>query len=87
MNSLSSRYNGDRFSTQYGYRIIEIDENDTSVYETRAVHWYEVFDAEYAFNEMKRMTNKTAMKIKNKMPSFENGLTGAQVPLEQSSSI
>jgi hypothetical protein len=33
------------------------------------------------------MTNKTAMKIKNKMPSFENGLIGAQVPLEQSSSI
>ncbi len=23
------------------------------------------------------------MKIKNKAPSFENGLTGAQVPLEQ----
>ena len=32
-------------------------------------------------------TNKTAMKTKNKAPSFENGLTGAQVPLEQFSSI
>ena len=29
--------------------------------------------------------NKTMMKIKNNIPSFEKGLTGAQVPLEQSS--
>ena len=33
------------------------------------------------------MANKTNMKIKNKEPSFENGLTGAQVPFEQLSSI
>lgn len=66
MNSLSSRYNGDRFSTQYGYRMIEIDEKDTTVYTTRAVHWYEVFDAEYAFNEMKNGDDfgfKTALEI------------------------
>ena len=66
MNSLSTRYNGDRFSTQYGYRMIEIDEKDTTVYTTRAVHWYEVFDAEYAFNEMKNGDDfgfKTALEI------------------------
>lgn len=66
MNSLSTRYNGDRFSTQYGYRMIEIDEKDTSVYTTRAVHWYELFDVEYAFSEMKKGDDfgfKTALEI------------------------
>lgn len=66
MNSLSTRYNGDRFSTQYGYRMIEIDEKDTSVYITRAVHWYELFDVEYAFSEMKNGDDfgfKTALEI------------------------
>lgn len=66
MNSLSTRYNGDRFSTQYGYRMIELDENDTSVYETRSVHWYEIFDAEYAINEMKNGDDfgfRTALEI------------------------
>ena len=53
MNSLSTRYDGDAFSTQYGYRMLEIDEKDTSVYTTRVVHWYDIFDAEYAVNEMK----------------------------------
>ena len=38
-------------------------------------------------NTKNRTTIKTAMKTKNKAPSFENGLTGAQVPLEQLSSI
>ncbi len=42
-NSLSSRYNGDAFSSQYGYRIIEVDEKDTSVYTSRVVHWYDMF--------------------------------------------
>lgn len=43
VNSLSTRYNGDRFSTQYGYRIIEVDENDTSKYISRVEHWYDMF--------------------------------------------
>ena len=51
--SLSTRYNGDRYSTQYGYRILEIDENDTSVFTSRVVHWYDIFDIDYATNEMK----------------------------------
>lgn len=42
-NSLSTRYNGDAFSSQYGYRIIDINEADTSTYTTRAVHWYDYF--------------------------------------------
>ncbi len=41
VNSLSSRYNGDAFSTQYGYRMVEIDENTPSKYTTRVVHWYD----------------------------------------------
>lgn len=43
VNSLSTRYNGDTFSTQYGYRVIDIKESDTSVYTTRVVHWYDMF--------------------------------------------
>lgn len=43
VNSLSTRYNGDRFSTQYGYRILEVDENNTSCYSSRVEHWYDMF--------------------------------------------
>lgn len=42
-NSLSTRYNGDSFSTQYGYRIIDVKESDTSVYTTKVVHWFDMF--------------------------------------------
>ena len=45
VNSLSTRYNSDAYSAQYGYRIIEVDENDTSVYTSRSVHWYDMFSA------------------------------------------
>lgn len=44
VNSLSTRYNGDAFSTQYGYRMITVDENNTSKYETKVVHWYDFFN-------------------------------------------
>ena len=50
-NSLSTRYNRDRFSSQYGYRIIEVDEKDTSHYTSRVEHWYDMLtkaDAEEA---------------------------------------
>ncbi len=40
VNSLSTRYNGDAFSTQYGYRVIELDENAPDEYETRVERWY-----------------------------------------------
>ncbi len=66
MNSLSTRYNGDAYSTQYGYRIIEVDEKDTSAYSTRVVHWYDIFDIDYAINEMQNGDNygfKTSLDI------------------------
>lgn len=44
-NSLSTRYNGDAYSSQYGYRIIDLDENDTSTYQTRTQRWYNAFSA------------------------------------------
>lgn len=64
--SLSTRYNGDRYSTQYGYRILDIDEKDTSVFTSRVVHWYDIFDIDYATNEMKNGDTygfKTALDI------------------------
>ncbi|MBQ3085842.1 MAG: metallophosphoesterase [Clostridia bacterium] len=46
VNSLSTRYNGDAFSTQYGYRMLYVNENDTSVYTSKVVHWYDLFSSE-----------------------------------------
>ena len=60
MNSLSTRYNGDAFSTQYGYRMLVIDENDTSTYETKVVHWYDMITFE---NMAEFGTNKTAFSV------------------------
>ncbi len=45
VNSLSTRYGGDAFSTQYGYRMLTVNENDTSVYESSVMHWYDMFSA------------------------------------------
>ena len=41
VNTVSTRYEGDAFSTQYGYRVIELDENTPDKYETRVVRWYD----------------------------------------------
>ena len=41
VNSLSTRYNGDAFSTQYGYRVIELNEAAPDTYQTRVVRWYD----------------------------------------------
>ena len=43
VNSLSTRYQNDSFSTQYGYRMIEVDENDLSRYTSRVVHWFDLY--------------------------------------------
>lgn len=59
-NSLSTRYNGDAFSTQYGYRMIDINENDTSTYETKVVHWYDMVTFE---NIAEFGGNKTAFSV------------------------
>lgn len=45
VNSLSTRYNGDAFSTQYGYRMLIVDESDPSVYTSEVMHWYNMFSA------------------------------------------
>ena len=44
VNSLSTRYISLFHSTQCGYRVIEIDENDTSTYETRVVRIFDTYD-------------------------------------------
>ena len=59
-NSLSTRYNGDAFSTQYGYRILEINEADTSKYTTKVVHWYDVYGLKDIANAN---GNKTVMSV------------------------
>ncbi|MBQ4572284.1 MAG: metallophosphoesterase [Clostridia bacterium] len=46
VNSLSTRYIGLAHSTQCGYRIIEVDENDTSTYKTRVARIYDMFNFE-----------------------------------------
>ena len=42
-----TRYKGLAYTTQYGYRVVEIDERDTSEYETRVERLYDVFDFGY----------------------------------------
>ena len=46
VNSLSTRYIGLFHSTQCGYRVIEVDENDTSAYETRVMRMFDIYDYE-----------------------------------------
>ncbi len=43
VNSLSTRSESDRFSSQYGYRMIEVDERDTGKYSCRVERWYNMF--------------------------------------------
>ncbi len=52
-NSLSTRYIGLFHSTQCGYRVIEVDENDTSDYETRVVRMFDTYDFELVKEEKK----------------------------------
>ena len=46
VNSLSTRYISLAHSTQCGYRVIELDENDTSTYETRVIRIYDMYDSD-----------------------------------------
>ncbi len=43
VNSLSTRYQDDCFSTQYGYRMIYVDESNTALYSSKVVRWYDVY--------------------------------------------
>ena len=42
-----TRYKGLAYTTQYGYRVVEIDENDTSSYSTRVERLFDVFNFDY----------------------------------------
>ena len=42
-----TRYKGVAYTTQYGYRVVEIEENDTSSYNTRVERLFDVFDFGY----------------------------------------
>lgn len=69
VNSLSTRFNGDRFSTMYGYRIIEVDENDTSRYTSYNERWYNMYSKK-DIKELKAtadaFTVKTAVAVTRK---------------------
>lgn len=92
VNSLSTRYNGDRFSTLYGYRILEIDENNTSEYKSRVEHWYDMFSRkdisaikasgdDFGYKTAKNVTNKgIGRKIFEKICRGFSGLvTGRRI--------
>ena len=46
--SPATRYKSSPYATQYGYRVIEIDESNTSTYQTRVEHLYDTFTMKYA---------------------------------------
>ncbi len=58
VNSLSTRYERTAFSTQYGYRIIELREDAADTYETHVVHWYDFVNAE----EVKQLADSRSDK-------------------------
>ena len=62
VNSISTRYIGLAHSTQCGYRIIEIDENDTSKYQTRVSRIYDIFNFE-AVKAEKESGNKFTYRM------------------------
>ncbi len=53
VNSLSTRYISLFHSTQCGYRVIEVDEKDTSTYETRVERIFDIYDSETTKEEWK----------------------------------
>ena len=95
VNSLSTRYIGLFHATQCGYRVIEIDENDTSTYETRVERIYDNFDFEAVKEEKENgdeFTYKMAREfaVKGKIQKIATdicreiteALTGRQVSFE-----
>ncbi len=70
-----TRYKGLAYTTQYGYRVIEIDENDTSSYSTRVERLYDVFDRDYA-KAQKESGDKYSKKI-----SYELAVKGKKQKL------
>lgn len=66
-----TRYKGLAYTTQYGYRVVEIDEKDTSTYETRVERLYDVFDFDY-IKTAKENGDKYSKRI-----AFELAVKGA----------
>ena len=66
-----TRYKGLAYTTQYGYRVVEIDENDTSTYTTRVERLYDVFDRDYA-----KLQKESADKYSKKI-SYELAVKGS----------
>ena len=62
VNSLSTRSQSDRFSSQYGYRIIEVDEKDTARYTSRVERWYNMFTLS-RIAEIKKSGDEKGAKI------------------------
>ncbi len=66
VNSGSTRFNGDAYSTQYGYRILEVDENNPQTYYTRVEKWYDMFSLSDIFalkGEDDDLGFKTALSV------------------------
>ncbi len=81
VNSLSTRYIGLFHSTQCGYRVIEIDENDTSTYETRVARMFDIYDFETVKEEKKngdKFTYKMAREfaVKGMFQKFATDVYG-----------
>lgn len=81
VNSLSTRYIGLFHSTQCGYRVIEVDENDTSEYETRVVRMFDIYDFETVKEEKQngdKFTYKMAREfaVKGKVQKFATVVYG-----------
>ncbi len=63
VNSLSTRYNNERYSTQYGYRMIVVDENNTADYSTYSVHWYDMLKLKDAMSIEDKDAKGVALKV------------------------
>ena len=81
VNSLSTRYIGLFHSTQCGYRVIEIDENNTSTYETQVVRIFDIYDFEIVKEEKQsgdKFTYKMAREFafKGRIQKFATDIYG-----------
>ncbi len=81
VNSLSTRYISLFHSTQCGYRVIEVDENDTSTYETRVERIFDNFDFSTVREEIKNGDTSTRMialefAVKGKIQGFATEIYG-----------
>ncbi len=81
VSSLSTRYIGLFHSTQCGYRVIEVDENNTSDYETRVARIFDIYDFKTVKEEKKNgdeFTYKMAREfaVKGMFQKFATKVSG-----------